>query len=99
MAEEEKDKIDQVLDELRSIKKKQQEDGVKLEKLGSDIKAVAEGHEVIRREIQGAKSELKADIKLVDGKIDKTLDDHVRLPAHADVSDKLDKHLLVPHAV
>jgi uncharacterized protein YaaN involved in tellurite resistance len=66
---EEKDKLDQVLDEIRSIKQKQQEDGVKLEQLGSNIKGVAEGHAVIRSEMQRGFDEVKQQIGFVDTKV------------------------------
>jgi hypothetical protein len=86
MAEEKKSELAQVLDELKelktgqqalvtdvgSIKKKQQEDGVKLEKLGSDIKAVADGHSVIRSEMKQGFDEAKKQVGLVDSKLDAT---------------------------
>ena len=73
---------------------------VMIEKVGSDVKAVAEGHQVIRREMQEMKVELVSEINLVKSalrfvakdvsdlktkvdKIDRTLDEHVKLPAHA----------------
>jgi archaellum component FlaC len=73
---------------------------VMIEKVGSDVKAVAEGHEVIRSEMRQMKDEIIEKISFVDGKvehlgrevreikekankIDKTLDEHVKLPAHA----------------
>lgn len=120
MAEEKKEKIDEVLEEIRGLKAGQQsleegqrslkegqqknyeliqKNGIELEKLGTDIKAVAEGHGVIRSEMKQMKVELlekfeenKAEIRWVAkdlkevkekvGKIDRTLDEHVKLPAH-----------------
>jgi chromosome segregation ATPase len=81
---EEKDKFEQVLDELRSIKtkqqeagikleqlgKKQQEDGIKLDQLGSDIKAVAEGHSTIRSEMKQGFEGVNKQIAFVDTKVD-----------------------------
>jgi len=65
---------------------------VMIEKVGSDVKAVAEGHQVIRREMQEMRGELLFEINFVKSalktvaekvnKIDKTLDEHVKLPAH-----------------
>lgn len=63
--------------------------GMMLEEIRSDVKAVAEGHAVIRREMQEMKTELKEDIKEVNDKLgfvakqlgDK-LEEHVRLPVH-----------------
>ena len=70
---------------------------VMIERVGGDVKAVAEGHQVIRREMQEGFGEVKEQIKLVDdklkfaakelnGKIDKIdqkLVEHMRQPAHA----------------
>ncbi len=66
---------------------------VMIEKVGSDVKTVAEGHQVIRREMQEMRGELMSEIDFVKSalkvvsdkvnKIDRTLDEHVRLPAHA----------------
>jgi len=73
--------------------------GTMIEGLRGDVKAVAEGHGVIRSEMKQMKVELlekfeenKAEIRWVAkdlkevkekvGKIDRTLDEHVKLPAH-----------------
>lgn len=87
---------------------------VLIEKVGSDVKAVAEGHDVIRSEIKQAKEELIEKISFVDakveflgsdvraikqdvsvlkqdvselkektGRIENTLNEHVKMPAHA----------------
>jgi hypothetical protein len=70
---------------------------VLIEGVKADVKAVAEGHSVIRREMQEMKEELKEDVKGVNdkltyvakelgGKIDKIdqkIDEHMRQPAHA----------------
>jgi len=69
---------------------------VLLEEIKRDIKAVAEGHGVIRREMQEIKNDLKTDIKELGStikfvardlgeKIDKVgqrLEEHIKLPAH-----------------
>ena len=69
---------------------------VMIEKVGSDVKAVAEGHQVIRSEmaqmeerltekIEENSSAIKWVAKDLGDKIDKvarTLDEHVKLPAH-----------------
>ena len=86
---------------------------VMIEKVGGDVKGVAEGHQVIRSEMKQMKDEILEKISFVDGKvehlgrefkemkqdvsvlkqdvsglktkvdkIDRTLDDHVKLPAH-----------------
>lgn len=67
--------------------------GVTVEKVEGDVKTVAEGHQVIRREMQEMRGELKSEINFVKSalkgvsdkvnKIDRTLDEHVKLPAHA----------------
>jgi hypothetical protein len=68
-----------------------------LEEVRDNVKLVAEGHSTIRREMQEMKTELKADIKEVNNKlefvarelggkidkVDRTLEEHVKLPAHA----------------
>jgi len=70
---------------------------VMIEKVGSDVKAVAEGHQVIRSEMAQMEERLTEKIKEnssaikwiakdLGDKIDKvarTLDEHVKLPAHA----------------
>ena len=85
--------VDSLTASVEAIKTKQQVDGVKLEQLGSDIKAVAEGHFVIRAEMQRGFDEVKEQIGFVDVKveflgkkvdaIDKKIDEHIRQPAHA----------------
>jgi len=68
-----------------------------LEEIRDDVKAVAEGHSVIRREMQEMKTELKADIKEVNGKIEftaKQLGDKIDR-----VDQKLEEHVRIPHAV
>lgn len=62
---------------------------VLLEGMRGDIKAVAEGHQIIRREIQELKTELKCDIKEVNDalkfvakELGDKLDSHMRQPAH-----------------
>ncbi|KAF0135107.1 MAG: hypothetical protein FD145_245 [Candidatus Saganbacteria bacterium] len=69
-----------------------QKQGILLEQVASDVKAVAEGHAVIRSEMQRGFEEVKEQIKFVDdkvtfvadkvNKIDQKLDEHIRLPAH-----------------
>ena len=64
-----------------------------LEEIKGDIKGVAEGHHVIRREMQEMKTGLMSEIDLVKGalrivakdvsEMKVTLDEHVKLPAHA----------------
>src|SRR3990167_7460510 len=95
-----KAKIDQVLEKISSLEEGQQKhydliqkQGVVLEQVASDVKAVAEGHAVIRSEMQRGFEEDKEQIKLVDDKvtfvsdkvniIDRKLDEHIKLPAHA----------------
>lgn len=67
-----------------------------LEEIRGNVKAVAEGHLVIRREMAEMKKELKEDIREVNDKlgfvagqlgekidkIDQKLDAHIKLPAH-----------------
>lgn len=71
--------------------------GVMIEEIGDDVKGVAEGHQVIRSEMQqmegrltgkidGNKSAIKFVAKQLGDKIDK-------------VDEKLDEHMRVPHAV
>lgn len=76
-------KIDQILKEIGSLKEGQQKNynliqknGVELEKIKGEIKGVAEGHSVIRREMREMKNELKSDIKDVGQK----LDEHLKVP-------------------
>ena len=107
-----KEKIDQVLEEILSLKEGQQKNhdliqknhdliqknydliqknGVKIEQVASDVKAVAEGHQVIRSEMRQMKEEIltevkenKSAIKFVADKvnnIDRKLDEHIRQPA------------------
>ena len=100
----EKDKLDQILDKVTSFEKGQKENsdeirrvGVKLEQLGSDIKAVAEGHGIIRQEVQEMKSELKADIKLVDDKAGYLAADVRQMKTKVDKIDRmLDEHVKQP---
>ena len=78
MAEEKKDKLDQILDKIDLLEKGQQKNaeviqgvGVKLEQLGSDVKAVAEGHDVIRSEIKQSEERIKTELRQeLGGKID-----------------------------
>ncbi|MBI5699321.1 DUF1515 family protein [Candidatus Saganbacteria bacterium] len=73
--------------------------GTMIEGLRGDVKAVAEGHGVIRSEMKQMRTELlekieennaaikwvAEDLKEVKekvGKIDRTLEEHVKLPAH-----------------
>ena len=69
-----------------------QKNGIKIEQVASDVKAVAEGHGVIRKEIQQMEGRLaekieenNSAIKFVTNKvshIDKKLDEHIHQPAH-----------------
>jgi len=71
-----------------------------IEGVRDDVKAVAEGHQVIRSEMRQMKDEVIEKISFVDGKVEhlgrefremkqdisdikQTLDEHVKLPAHA----------------
>ena len=63
---------------------------VMIEGVGSDVRAVADGHAVIRREMQEMRTELKEEISEVKNglkfvankvdKIDQKLDEHIRMP-------------------
>jgi hemerythrin len=67
-----------------------------LEEIRDKVQTVAEGHDIVRKQILDAKIELKEDIKDVDNKlefvvkylgekidkIDQKIDEHVKLPAH-----------------
>jgi len=96
---EEKEKIDQVLEELVSLKEGQQKNynliqknGIKIEQVASDVKAVAEGHGVLLNAIEG----VKGSVRELDGKIEETrtvvketnrmLKEHIKQPAHAGVN-------------
>jgi hypothetical protein len=99
-------KIDQILEAIYSLKEGQQKDhnliqknGIELEKIKVDVKAVSEGHQTIRSEmqqgfaslgkqinenksaIQWLAKDLK-DVKVKVDKIERTLEEHVKLPAH-----------------
>lgn len=68
-----------------------------LEEIRDKVSAVAEGHDVIRREVREMKSELKSDIKEVSDKVEFVAK---QLGSKIDkVGTKLDEHLRVPHAV
>lgn len=64
---------------------------VLLEEIRSDVKAIAEGHSIIRQEIIQTREELSARIDTVEGavrvvsqdvkEIKQKLDEHIRLPA------------------
>jgi len=66
---------------------------VMIEKVGSDVKAVAEGHQVIRSEMAQMEGRLSEKIDFVDGKVEflaadvreikKDLKEHIKMPAHA----------------
>ncbi|MCX5750587.1 MAG: hypothetical protein NT099_02785 [Candidatus Saganbacteria bacterium] len=91
-----KEKIDQILEKITSLEEGQQKhydliqkQGIKLEQVASDVKAVAEGHGVLLNAIEG----VKESIRELDGKIEETRDivketnralkEHVQQPAHA----------------
>ena len=93
-------KLDSLGKGQKDLEKGLSKNDVRLEQISSDIKAVAEGHEVIRSEMRQMEVRLTDKISLVDGrvehlgrefremrqkvdKIDKTLDEHVKMPAHA----------------
>ncbi|MBI5700398.1 hypothetical protein HZC34_00920 [Candidatus Saganbacteria bacterium] len=102
-----KEKIDIMLEKIELLEKGQQslekgqqrnydliqKQGVMLEQVASDVKAVAEGHAVIRSEMRRGFSDVKEQIKLVDDKvtfvadkvigIEKEMKEHIRQPAHA----------------
>ncbi|MFA4844900.1 MAG: hypothetical protein WC632_08155 [Candidatus Margulisiibacteriota bacterium] len=66
---------------------------VMIEKVGSDVKAVAEGHQVIRSEMAQMEGRLSEKIDFVDSKVEflaadvreikKDLKEHIKMPAHA----------------
>ena len=66
---------------------------VMIEGVRGDVQAVAEGHQVIRREMQEMKTDLMSEIDIVKGalrlvakdvsEIKIKLDEHVKMPAHA----------------
>jgi hypothetical protein len=78
--------------------------GVMIEKVGSDVKAVAEGHEVIRREMQEIKNELISEIDTVKGAVrylatdlSKVKEKVSRIDERVDrIEKKLDVHMLQP---
>ena len=94
---EEKSKLDQIYDLV-------QKNGVKLEQLASDIKAVAEGHAIIRREAQEMKGELvsetnfiKSAVKFVSDKVNKIDRDLGEIKESVDKIDRtLDEHVKLP---
>ena len=65
---------------------------VMIEKVGGEVKAVAEGQQVIRSEMQEMKTDLMSEINLVKGalrvvakdvsEIKTKRDEHVKLPVH-----------------
>jgi hypothetical protein len=80
---------------------------VMIEKVGADVKAVAEGHGVIRREMQEMKTELMTEIDTVKGAVKYLAKDLGEVKNDlGEVKEKvgriertLDAHLLVPHGV
>ena len=71
------DKYNLIIDKLDSLGKGQKDlekglskNDVRLEQISSDIKAVAEGHQVIRSEIRQMEGRLTDKISLVDGRVE-----------------------------
>ncbi|MFH1542145.1 MAG: hypothetical protein ABIE84_03540 [bacterium] len=62
-----------------------------LEEIRNDVKLALEGHDLVRREIQGAKTELKTDIQQV-----KIVAEYNAQRLN-DLNKKLDSHILQPH--
>jgi hypothetical protein len=100
-----KAKIDQVLEKISLLEAGQQKleagqqkhydliqkQGIRLEQVASDVKAVAEGHGVLLNAIEGVKESVwELDGKLeetrrVVGETNRILKEHVKLPAHVAV--------------
>lgn len=66
-----------------------QQNGIKIEQIASDVKAVAEGHQVIRSEMRQMEQRLvekieenKSAVKFAAKQIGDKLDQHMRQPAH-----------------
>ena len=105
------DKTILILEKIESLEKGQQKNydlihknGLMIEQLGSDIKAVAEGHQVIRNEMNKGFGEVKEQIRFVDTKVEhlgsefrKMKEDLKEVKETAGkIEQKLDEHMRQP---
>jgi len=112
------DKYDLIIEKLDSLEKGQKDlekgqkdlekglikNDLKLEQLGSDIKAVAEGHQIIRREMQEVKSELVSEFGLVKSALKTVAEKTNKIGSELSevkqkteqIDKKLDQHMLQP---